>query len=105
MNLTRENVKEIISKVHKDLQLPHDDKYPVLFTFTENGHNFGPNIWGGGYDYNQPELVGDDETGLYPEYIVFISDDTGEAIKYGYYTGWFNIALGDDGKYKVLDRF
>ena len=87
MKLTEEQVKEIIAKVHKDLNIYHSEKYPIGCGFVKKGLNpnrFDFNIWIGGYDYRDPEAVGDDSWGKYPEYIISIDDEKGEAIAYHY---------------------
>jgi len=108
MKLTEEQVKEITSKVHKDLNLSHSDKYPIEYGFVKKGHNmnrFDFNIWKSGYDYRDPEAVGDDSWGRYPEYIITIDDEKGEAIAYHYYTGHLEIKLNHDtNKYEIVKQ-
>ena len=107
MKLTTELVKEIIRKVHKDLNLSHSDKYPINCGFTPKGHemnNFDFDIWTGGYDYRNPKAVGDDSWGKYPEYIISIDDEKGEAVAYHYYTGHLRIKLNEQGNYEVVGR-
>jgi hypothetical protein len=107
MKLTEEQVKEIIIKVHKDLNLSHSDKYPIFYrgyekNDKENDYPFAR--WGGGYDYRDPEAVGDEWIGLYPEYIISIDDEKGEAFGYHYYTGHIRIKLNEQGKYEVVGK-
>ena len=107
MKLTKEKVKEIIAKVHKDLSLTHSDKYPIECGFVKKGVNpnrFDFDIWTGGYDYSDPEAVGDDSWGKYPEYIISIDDQKGEAIAYHYYTGHVEIRLNKMGKYEEVKQ-
>lgn len=107
MKLTEDQVKEIIVKVHKDLNLTHSDKYPIGCGFVKKGinpNNFDFNIWTGGYDYRDPEAVGDEWIGLYPEYIISIDDEKGEAFAYHYYTGHVRIKLNEQGNYEVVGR-
>jgi len=107
MNLTEEQVKEIILKVHIDLDLTHNVKYPVFYRAyekndKENDYSFA--IWSGGFDYRDPESVGDEWLGLYPEYIVSIDDEKGEAFAYHYYTGHIRIKLNEEGNYEVIGK-
>lgn len=107
MNLTIDQVKEIIAKVHDDLNLTHSDKYPIFYrgyekNDKENDYSFAS--WGGGYDYSDPEAVGDDSWGKYPEYIISIDDEKGEAFAYHYYTGHIRIKLNEQGKYEVVGK-
>jgi hypothetical protein len=107
MKLTEEKVKEIIAKVHKDLNLLHSDKYPIYCVFDKPSRGLGDfdfPTWGGGFDYSDPEAVGDDSWGKYPEYIVSIDDEKGEAFAYHYYTGHLRINLNEEGKYEVVGR-
>ena len=107
MKLTAEQVKNIIRKVHKDLNLLHSDKYPIYCGFTKKGHrmnNFDFDLWGGGFDYSNPKAVGDEWIGLYPEYIISIDDEKGEAFAYHYYTGHLRIKLNEQGNYEVVGR-
>jgi hypothetical protein len=107
MKLTEEQVKEITTKVHKDLNLLHSDKYPIICNFRNPSKGFGEfdfPTWGGSYDYRDPESVGDDSWGKYPEYIISIDDEKGEAFAYHYYTGHLRIKLNKQGKYEVVGR-
>ncbi len=107
MKLTENRVKEIIVQVHNDLKLAHSDKYPIFCTphkADEKHNDWGIANWGGGYDYRDPEAVGDLWIGAYPEYLVTIDDKKGEAIAYHYYTGHFLIRLNEDGKYEVVKQ-
>jgi|SRR5690606_5467813 len=108
MKLTEEQAKEIIAKVNKDLNLYHSDKYPIYCGFTKKGHNmnnFDFDIWGGGYDYRDPEAVGDEiNYGEFPEYIISIDDEKGEAFGYHYYTGHIRIKLNEQGNYEVVGK-
>lgn len=107
MKLTIEQVKEIIKKVYKDLNLSHSDKYPIECGYIKKGiipNRFDFNVWKGGYDYRDPEAVGDEWIGLYPEYIISIDDEKGEAFAYHYYTGHLRIKLNDEGKYEVVGK-
>lgn len=103
MNLIEDQVKEIIAKVHKDLNLTHSVKYPIYCGFTKKGHKmnrFDFDLWGG-YDYSDPEAVGDSSWGM-PEYIISIDDEKGEAFAYHYYTGHLRIKLNEEGNYEVV---
>jgi hypothetical protein len=107
MKLTEKQAKEIIAKVHTDLNLSHGNKYPMFLrgyekNDKENDYPFA--LWGGGYDYSDPEAVGDDSWGKYPEYIISIDDEKGEAFAYHYYTGHIRIKLNEEGKYEVVGR-
>lgn len=108
MNLTEEKVKDIIAKVHKDLKLYHSDKYPIYCNFTKRSSGIGGfdfPTWGGGYDYRDPEAVGDEiNYGEFPEYIISIDDEKGEAFAYHYYTGHIRIKLNDQGNYEVVGK-
>lgn len=108
MKLIEEQVKQIIAQVYKDLNIYHSNKYPINCGFTKKGHkmnNFSFNIWTGGYDYRDPEAVGDDSWGKYPEYIISIDDEKGEAIAYHYYTGHVEIRLNKGtGKYEQVKQ-
>ncbi len=107
MKLTEDKVKEIIKKVHKDLNLTHSDKYPIYCTFSKPSNGLGEfnyNTWSGGYDYSDPEAAGDDSWGKYPEYIISIDDEKGEAFAYHYYTGHLRIKLNEKGKYEVVGK-
>ncbi|MAN29031.1 MULTISPECIES: hypothetical protein [Mesonia] len=75
MKLTENQVKQIIIKVHKDLNLTHSDKYPIYCNYRKPSKglgNFSFPTWGGGFDHRDPEAVGDEWIGLYPEYIISI---------------------------------
>lgn len=105
MKLTEEQVKEIIKKVHIDLNLPYFDIYPIECGFIKKGVNpnrFKFNIWTGGYDYRDPEAVGDEWLRTGGEYIISIDDEKGEAFAYHYYTGHIRIKLNEDDKYEVV---
>lgn len=109
MKLTEEKVKKVIAKVHKDINLMHSDKYPIQCGFVKKGINpnrFDFDIWTGGYDYRDPEAVGDEiNYGEYPEYIISIDDTKGEAIAYHYYTGHVEIRLNKTtGKYEEVKQ-
>lgn len=107
MNLSVDQVKVIIAKVHDDLNLTHSDKYPIFCTFhtkDEKGNSYKMDYWGGGYDYRDPGAVGDDAWGLYPEYIISIDDAKGEAFAYHYYTGHLHIHLNEEGKYVEVGK-
>ncbi len=108
MKLTAEQVKEITAKVHKDLKLYHSDKYPIVCGFVKKGENpnrFDFNVWKSGYDYRDPEAVGDEiNYGEFPEYIISIDDEKGEAFAYHYYTGHIRIKLNEQGNYEVVGK-
>jgi len=104
MNLTKEQVKKIIEKVHLDLDLDYSSKYPIIANYTENHKDFKIDIWGGGYDYRDPEAVGDNGWGIYTEWVIIIDDKKEEAVMYGYYTGRFLIKLNENGKYEHVKR-
>ncbi|WP_128330262.1 hypothetical protein [Apibacter sp. HY039] len=107
MNLTKEQVKKIIAQVHDDLNLDHSDKYPIFCTFekaTDEDNRLGIDNWGGGYDYSDPEAVGDDSWGKYTEWIIKIDDEKGEAISFHHYTGHYEIALNKEGKYEIVKQ-
>jgi hypothetical protein len=107
MKLTEEQVKEIIIKVHKDLNLSHSDKYPIYCNFSKHSKGIGAfnfPTWGGGFNYSDPEAVGDEWIGLYPEYIIYIDDEKGEAFGYHYYPGHLRIKLNEQGKYEVVGK-
>ena len=60
--------------------------------------------WAGSYDYSDPEAVGDEiNYGEYPEYIIIIDDQKGEAVIFSYYTGHYYLEL-KNGKYEELGR-
>ena|SRR4028119_2172838 len=104
MKQSKGSVKSAIAKVHKDLSLIHNDAYPIFCRFhdkTEQGNHLGIAYWGGGFDYSNP--LGEDGWGDYPEYIITIDDDTGEAVMYSYWDGHYYIKLVD-GIYTVLGR-
>ena len=106
MKLTQEQAKEIIIKVHKDLNLTHNDKYPIVlrgYEKSDKENDFPFSKWSGGFDYRDPEAVGDDGWGKYPEYIITIDDEKGEAFAYHYYTGHLRIKLNEQGNYEVVD--
>jgi len=107
MKLTEKQVREIIAKVHNDLDLSFSDKYPIECGFLKKGllpNRFDFDVWKGGYDYRDPEAVGDDSWGKYPEYIITIDDEKGEAFAYHYYTGHLRIKLNENGKYEVVGK-
>ncbi len=108
MKLTADQVKEIIKKVHKDLDLYHSDKYPIYCNFSTHSdrvRGFNSPSWGGGYDYRDPESVGDEiNYGEFPEYIISIDDEKGEAFAYHYYTGHIRIKLNEKGNYEVVGK-
>ena len=107
MNLTADQIKEIIKKVHKDLNLSHSDKYPVYCVFEKPSKRLGGfdfPTWGGGFDYSNPRAVDDEWIGLYPEYIISIDDEKGEAFAYHYYTGHLRIKLNEQGNYEVVGK-
>ena len=104
MKLKEEKVKEIIKKVHDDLNLSYCSKYPITFNAFDKGEthaNFPFASWLGGFDYSDPESVGEDQWCIYPEYIITVNDEIGEAISYHYYTGHFKIHLNEKGKYEL----
>lgn len=109
MKLTEEQAKQIIAQVHKDLNIYHSEKYPIIANFHKASKSLGdfdfPN-WGGGYDYRDPEAVGDKiNYGEYPEYIISIDDEKGEAIAYHYYTGHVEIRLNKEtDKYEQVKQ-
>lgn len=107
MNLTEERVKIIIAKVHNDLLLPHIDKYPIIARFIEKDNSdneFEFAIWNGGYNYSDPESVGEDYLEIGIGYIIIINDKKGEAIQYSNYTGHWLISLNEKGKYERLKQ-
>lgn len=107
MKLTIEQIEEIVKKVHIDLNLLHSDKYPIISNFRKPSKGLGKfnfPTWGGSFDYRDPEAVGDEWIGLYPEYIISIDDEKGEAFAYHYYTGHLRIKLNEQGKYEVVGR-
>jgi hypothetical protein len=107
MKLTEEQFKKITVKVHKDLDLTHSEKYPIEFIFipkSDKNNRYGVNIWSSGFDYRDPEAVGDEWIGLYPEYGISIDDEKGEAFAYHYYTGHLRIKLNENGKYEVVGK-
>ncbi|MFT6923196.1 MAG: hypothetical protein ACJA1C_002206 [Crocinitomicaceae bacterium] len=108
MNLTEEQAKKIIIKVYEDLDLYHSAKYPVEAHFIEankQSNDLGIDQWAGGYDYRDPQAVGDEiNYGEFPEYYFIVDDKKGEAVKYGYYTGHYYLEL-KGGKYSVLGNW
>jgi hypothetical protein len=108
MKLTEDQVKEITAKVHKDLNLTHSNKYPIefIYIYKNDEHNrFGIDYWSTGYDYRDPEAVGDEiNYGEFPEYIISIDDEKGEAFAYHYYTGHIRIKLNEKGNYEVVGK-
>ncbi|WP_128330265.1 hypothetical protein [Apibacter sp. HY039] len=108
MNLTKEQVKQIIAQVHKDLNLEHDNKYPILTNFIHKNDEYNDwkfDYWGGGYDYSDPEAVGDEwlrSPGS--EWLITIDDAKGEAIAIHSYTGHYEIALNKEGKYEIVKQ-
>ncbi len=108
MKLTTEQVEEIVKKVHQDLNLYHSDKYPIICNFRKPSKGLGEfdfPTWGGGYDYRDPEAVGDEiNYGEFPEYIISIDDEKGEAFAYHYYTGHIRIKLNEQGNYEVVGK-
>ena len=106
MKLTKEKAEEITAQVYKDLNIYHSDKYPIECTFIENDSEFKRAIWSTGYNYSDPEAVGDKiNYGEYPEYIISIDDEKGEAIAYHYYTGHVEIRLNKrTGKYEEVKQ-
>lgn len=108
MKLTEDQVKNIIVKVNKDLNLYYSEKYPIFCTFhlkNDKYNRFEIDYWGGGYDYRDPEAVGDEWFGEYPEYLFSINDETGEAFAYHYYSGHVEIKLNKQtGKYEAVKQ-
>jgi len=107
MKLTEDKVKEIIIKVHNDLNLTHNIKYPIYcrgYEKNDKENDYPFPRWGGGFDYSNPEVAGDEWIGLYPEYIISIDDEKGEAFAYHYYTGHIRILLNENDKYEVVGR-
>lgn len=107
MNLTEQQAKQIIAQVHDDLKLDHSDKYPIYCAFhsqKDEGNLYKADYWGGGYDYRDPEAVGDEYYGMYTEWIITIDDEKGEAIQFAYYTGRWEIKLNKNGKYKRVKK-
>jgi hypothetical protein len=102
MNLTKEEVAAIIRKVHGDLDLYHDNNYPVIEAYYDKDRNEKFDYWVGGYDYSHP--IGDDGWGKYPEYIITIDDEKKEAVRYSYYTGHYEIRLNAKGNYEVVKQ-
>lgn len=106
MNLTEEQAREIVAKVCVDLDLYHSNKYPITVIFYDKDtaeSNRDIDEWAGGYNYQDPEAVGDDFMGEYPEYNIVIDDQKGEAVLYGHYTGHYYIEL-KNGKYEVIGK-
>lgn len=104
MKLTEEEVKEIMIKVFKDLNLQHNDKYPMTCFFYEKDEDYDFDYWAGAYDYRNHVAAGEELSGRNIEYGITINDETGLAVEYGHYTGHYKIKLDDDGKYVILKR-
>jgi hypothetical protein len=107
MKLTENQIKEITVKVHKDLNLSHSEKYPIEYIFiakNDMNNRYGFDLWSSGFDYRDPEAVGDDSWGKYPEYGISIDDEKGEAFAYHYYTGHIRIKLNENDKYEVVGK-
>lgn len=106
MNLTETKVKEIVAKAFADLNLYCSTKYPIEARFiseTSEFNDLGIGYWTGMYDYRDPEAVGDDFYGEYPEYYVIVDDQKSEAVLFGYYTGHYYVEL-KDGKYVQIGK-
>ena len=97
MKLTKDRVKEITAQVYKDLNIYHSNKYPIECTFVENDSEFKRAIWSTGYDYRDPEAVGDKNN--------YGDLSCVEAIAYHYYTGHLEIKLNKTtGKYEAVKQ-
>lgn len=105
MNLTKERAKEIIKQVYIDLELYFGEKYPIEATFFEKDNDNDFNHWLGGFDYKDPESVGDTiNYGEYTEYVIVIDDQKEEAVQCGYYTGNWVIKLNKNNKYERVKQ-
>lgn len=106
MKLSTDEVKEIIRKVYLDLSLSHSSKYPIECTFCDKNSDVTVPIdhWIGAYDYRDPEAVGDEWYGEYPDYNIIVDDVKGEAIIYSHYTGHFEIKLNVEGRYEIVKQ-
>ena len=107
MNLTKEQIKEIIIKVHVDMRIPHDSRYPIelnLIKKEEENNRFDFDYWACGFDYRLIGKYGEEFTGLYPEYIITIDDKKGEAVAYHHYSGHVQIKLNKEGVYEFERR-
>lgn len=98
MKQTIEKINQTIAKVYKDLELSCDSRYPIKCTFHTEG-SFGKNVWSGRYDYREIGKYGEEFAGLYPEYVLSINDETGEAFALHHYSGHMQVLLNKEGKY------
>ena len=90
MNLDKNKIKELIVKLHQDLNLEFDSKYPVLAQFYTKDSELSDypfDHWLACFDYSNPEDLGDNWFPGYTEYNITINDETGEIDEYGHYTG------------------
>lgn len=103
MKQTEEKIKETIVKVYKDLELTCDPRYPIKCTFVvvnnKDDFRYGAKFWSGSYDYREIGKYGEEFAGLYPEYILSIDDETGEAFALHHYSGHMQVLLNKEGKY------
>lgn len=102
MKQIEEKIKEITAKVYKDLELTCDPRYPIELNFVSKDlkdNSRGIDYWASGYDYREIGKYGEEFAGLYPEYVLSINDETGEAFALHHYSGHMQVLLNKEGKY------
>lgn len=98
MKLTEEKVKQIIAKVHRDLKLDCDDRFPIKVNFFKNDDIYTKDYWAGIYDYSKPpEGVKIGRT--YPCDFVNIDDEKEIAFSVSFFPYDSPIELDKNGNY------
>lgn len=98
MKLTEEQAKEIVAKVHKDLNLDCNDKYPIIVNYFEKDDVYKKNYWAGRYDYSKT-IKGVELERTYPYDFVNIDDEKGVGFSVSFFPEDSPIKLDENGKY------
>ncbi len=98
MKLTEEQAKQIIAKVHKDLNIECENRCPIKVYYFEKDEFYKINYWAGSYDYsNPPEGVKINKT--YPYDSITIDDEKGVAMAISHFPVPTPIELNEKGNY------
>lgn len=101
MKLTEEQVKEIVAKVYKDLELFYEDKIPIKVNFIKKSNEnvfFEMDYWSGKYDYSKAPKELELDKGI-PYDSVIVDDVKGIAIAISNYPIPTPIVLDKNGNY------
>lgn len=101
MKLTEEQAKQITAKVHKDLKLDCDDRFPIEVIFVDKNRNIRRKFdyWTGRYDYSKPPEEGIKTNRSYSYEPVIIDDEKGIAIGVSFFPYDSPIELNKEGNY------